>query len=386
VRDLRTNIVWKHLEKSQKKIIIEQGGSRSGKTYNILIWIIFGYCLRNKNKVVSICRKTFPALRTSAMRDFFEILKNNELYSEEDHNKTSHEYKINGNLVEFISLDSPQKVRGRKRDLLFINEANELFWEDWNQLVFRTVGRIILDYNPSDEFHWIYDKVKIREDADFYKTTYKDNKFLEESIVKEIERLQYTDENYWRIYGLGEIGQSKATIFQFREIEKIPDNAKFVSYGMDFGYTNDPTCISKIYLHDTNLYAEELLYRTGMTNRDIHNELLSLGVGRRDEIYADSAEPKTIDELYRYGWNIKPSTKGRDSVNIGIDMLKRYTIHITKKSQNAIKEFRNYKWKEDKNGNILNTPEDKFNHFTDSLRYGIYNKLARPNYGKYAIR
>lgn len=386
MRDLRTNIVWKHLEKSQKKIIIEQGGSRSGKTYNILIWIIFGYCLRNKNKVVSICRKTFPALRTSAMRDFFEILKNNELYSEEDHNKTSHEYKINGNLVEFISLDSPQKVRGRKRDLLFINEANELFWEDWNQLVFRTVGRIILDYNPSDEFHWIYDKVKVREDADFYKTTYKDNKFLEESIVKEIERLQYTDENYWRIYGLGEIGQSKATIFQFREIEKIPDNAKFVSYGMDFGYTNDPTCISKIYLHDTNLYAEELLYRTGMTNRDIHNELLSLGVGRREEIYADSAEPKTIDELYRYGWNIKPSTKGRDSVNIGIDMLKRYTIHITKKSQNAIKEFRNYKWKEDKNGNILNTPEDKFNHFTDSLRYGIYNKLARPNYGKYAIR
>jgi phage terminase large subunit len=386
VRDLKTNIVWKHLEKSQKKIIIEQGGSRSGKTYNILIWIIFGYSLRNKNKIISICRKTFPALRTSAMRDFLEILKNNELYNEEDHNKTSHEYKLNGNLIEFISLDSPQKVRGRKRDLLFINEANELFWEDWNQLVFRTVGRIILDYNPSDEFHWIYDKVKTREDADFYKTTYKDNKFLEESIVKEIERLQYTDENYWRIYGLGEIGQSKATIFQFREIEKIPDNAKFVSYGMDFGYTNDPTCISKIFLHDTNLYAEELVYRTGMTNRDIHNELLSLGIGRRDEIYADSAEPKTIDELYRYGWNIKPSTKGRDSVNIGIDMLKRYTIHITKKSQNAIKEFRNYKWKEDKNGNVLNQPEDKFNHFCDSLRYGIYNKLARPNYGKYAIR
>ena len=386
MRDLKTNIVWKHLEKSQKKIVIEQGGSRSGKTYNILIWIIFGYCLREKNKVVSICRKTFTALRTSAMRDFFEILKSQELYSEQDHNKTSHEYKINSNLVEFISLDSPQKVRGRKRDILFLNEANECTWEDWNQLVFRTVGRIILDYNPSDEFHWIYDKVKVREDADFYKTTYKNNKFLEESIVKEIERLQFTDENYWRIYGLGEVGQSKATIFQFREIEKIPDNAKFVSYGMDFGYTNDPTCISKIYLHDTNLYCEEVLYRTGMTNRDIHNELLSLGINRRDEIFADSAEPKTIDELYRYGWNIKPSTKGRDSINIGIDMLKRYTIHVNKKSLNAIKEFRNYKWKEDKNGNILNQPEDKFNHFIDSLRYGIYNKLARPNYGKYAIR
>ena len=386
MRDIKTNVVWKHLETSKKRIIIEQGGSRSGKTYNILMWIVFGYCLRNKNKIISICRKTFPALRTSALRDFLEILKNHELYKEEDHNKTSSEYKLNGNLIEFISLDSPTKVRGRKRDLLFINEASELYWEDWNQLVFRTIGRIILDYNPSYEFHWIYDKVKTRDDADFFKTTYKNNKFLEESIIKEIERLQYTDENYWRIYGLGEIGQSKSTIFDFREIETIPENAKFISLGMDFGFSNDPSVLCKIYLHDTNIYCEELFYRTGMTNRDIHNELLSLGIGRRDEIFADSAEPKTIDELHRYGWNIKPSTKGRDSINIGIDMLKRYTIHITKKSQNAIKEFRNYKWKEDKNGNILNQPEDKFNHFCDSLRYGVYTKLARPNYGKYAIR
>ena len=386
MRDIQTNVVWKHLETSKKRIIIEQGGSRSGKTYNILMWIVFGYCLRNKNKIISICRKTFPALRTSALRDFLEILKTHELYKEEDHNKTSSEYKLNGNLIEFISLDSPTKVRGRKRDLLFINEASELYWEDWNQLVFRTVGRIILDYNPSYEFHWIYDKVKTRDDADFFKTTYKNNKFLEESIIKEIERLQYTDENYWRIYGLGEIGQSKSTIFDFREIETIPENAKFISLGMDFGFSNDPSVLCKIYLHDTNIYCEELFYRTGMTNRDIHNELLSLGIDRRDEIFADSAEPKTIDELHRFGWNIKKSTKGRDSINIGIDMLKRYTIHITKKSQNAIKEFRNYKWKEDRNGNILNQPEDKFNHFCDSLRYGVYTKLAKPNYGKYAIR
>lgn len=386
MRDIQTNVVWKHLETSKKRIIIEQGGSRSGKTYNILMWIVFGYCLRNKNKIISICRKTFPALRTSALRDFLEILKTHELYKEEDHNKTSSEYKLNGNLIEFISLDSPTKVRGRKRDLLFINEANELYWEDWNQLIFRTIGRVILDYNPSDEFHWIYDKVKTREDADFFKTTYKNNKFLEESIVKEIERLQYTDENYWRIYGLGEIGQSKSTIFDFREIETIPENAKFISLGMDFGFSNDPSVLCKIYLHDTNIYCEELFYRTGMTNRDIHNELLSLGIDRRDEIFADSSEPKTIDELHRFGWNIKRSTKGRDSINIGIDMLKRYTIHITKKSQNAIKEFRNYKWKEDRNGNILNQPEDKFNHFCDSLRYGVYTKLAKPNYGKYAIR
>ena len=350
------------------------------------MWLIFSYSLNNTKKTITICRKTYPALRVSAMRDFIEILRNYNLYDDKAHNKSSSEYRLNGNVVEFISLDSPQKVRGRKRDVLFVNEANELNWEDWQQLIFRTVGRIILDYNPSDEFHWIYEKVKTREDADFHITTYKDNGFLEPSIVKEIELLRSTDENYWRVYGLGQIGSSLAIIFKPILIDSIPENASFVSYGMDFGYTNDPTTLISIFKSDTNLYVKEHIYRTGMTNRDIHNELTRLKVGKRDEIFADSAEPKTIDELYRFGWNIKPSTKGRDSINIGIDMLKRFTINITKDSLNTIKEFRNYKWAEDKNGIILNKPVDAFNHSIDSIRYGIYNKLARPNYGKYAIR
>ena len=155
---------------------------------------------------------------------------------------------------------------------------------------------------------------------------------------------------------------------------------------MDFGYTNDPTTLVSVFIHDTAMYIKEMIYRTGMTNRDISNDLNRLQIGRREEIYADSAEPKSIDEIYRMGWNIKPATKGRDSINIGIDMLKRYKIYVTKDSTNTIKEFRNYKWKEDKNGNILNTPIDMFNHSIDATRYLVYNKLARPNLGKYAIR
>ena len=386
MRTLKSNIVFRHLETSDKRIVIEQGGTRSGKTYNILIWIIFSYALKNSGKTVTICRKTYPALRTSAMRDFIEILRSYELYDEKNHNKSSSEYYLNGNLIEFISLDQPQKVRGRKRDLLFINEANELHWEDWQQLVFRTTGRIIIDYNPSDEFHWIYERVKTRDDAEFHITTYKNNPFLEDSIIKEIELLKQTDENYWRVYGLGEVGSGKSLIFRTELIDRIPDNARFISYGMDFGYTNDPTTLIAIYTHDTNLYFDEKIYRTNMTNQDIANELGRLEIGRRDEIYADSGEPKSIEEIYRMGWNIKPATKGRDSVNIGIDMLKRYALHVTKESTNTIKEFRNYKWKEDKNGVVLNTPVDMFNHSIDAIRYGCYTKLSRPNYGQYAVR
>lgn len=386
MKKIQTNVVFDHIELSNKRILIEQGGTRSGKTYNILIWIIFGYCMRKTKKVVTIARKTYPALRTSAMRDFIQILRDHELYDENSHNKSSSEYMLNGNLIEFISLDQPTKVRGRKRDLLFINEANELHWEDWQQLVFRTTGRIIIDYNPSDEFHWIYEKVKTREDAEFHITTYKDNPFLEENIKKEIELLKDTDENYWRIYGLGQVGASKAIIFTTQLIDAIPDKARFLAYGMDFGYTNDPTTLIGVYVWDNELYIKEYIYRTNMTNRDIANEMARLMIGRRDEVYADSAEPKSIDEIYKMGWNIKPATKGRDSVNIGIDMLKRYKIFITKDSTNTIKEFRNYKWKEDKNGVVLNAPVDMFNHSIDAVRYATYAKLSRPNYGQYALR
>ena len=383
---IKRNIVCQHLDQSTKKIIIEQGGTRSGKTYNILIWIIFYYAPHNRKKIITICRKTYPALRATVMRDFFEILRNQDMYRDHFHNKSSSEYILYDCLVEFISLDMPQKIRGRKRDLLFINEANDLTYEDWQQLIFRTTGRIIIDYNPSDEFHWIYEKVKTREDADFFITTYKDNPFLEKSIKEEIERLRHTDENYWRIYGEGLVGTGKSLIFNFTPIDNVPREAIFLSYGMDFGYTNDPTTLVEVYKQDDNLYFNELIYQTGMTNRDIGNMLQNLNINPRAEIYADSAEPKSINEIRTMGFNIRPATKGRDSINIGIDMLKRYNLHITKKSHNTIKEFKHYKWKEDKSGNVLNQPLDMYNHTTDAIRYATYTKLSRPNFGKYVIR
>ena len=382
---IQTNIVYKHLARSDKKIIVEQGGTRSGKTYNILLWVIFYYCTQNKNKIITVCRKSFPSLRATVLRDFLDILKINNIYSELFHNKSNSEYALFGNLVEFISLDQPQKIRGRKRDLLFINEANELFFEDWQQLVFRTQDRIIIDFNPSDEYHWIYDKVITREDCDFYKTTYLDNPFLEPSIIEEIERLKNTDEQYWQIYGLGQRAASRSTIFNYVEVNQIPDDAQFISYGADAGYTNDPSTLVSVYIKDYNLYIKEHLYRTMMTTIDIHNKFKEVGIVR-EQIYFDSAEPRLIDELRRMGWNIRPSLKGKDSVNAGIDLLKRYKLHITSDSTNAIAEFRNYKWKEDRTGKLTNIPEDKNNHITDAVRYATYSILSRPNFGRYTIQ
>ena len=383
-KKIQSNIVFEHLNNLSKKILVEQGGTRSGKTYNILLWIIFNYCNANTGKTVTICRKTFPAVRGTVMRDFFEILKEYDLYFEELHSKSTNEYFINGNRLEFISLDQPQKIRGRKRDLLFINECNELNYEDFQQLIFRTQDNIILDFNPSDEFHWIYDKVLTREDVEFYQTSYKDNPFLPQTLIDEIERLRDTDENYWRVYGLGERGQSRSLVYNFKTTKDIPATAKLLGRGLDFGFSNDSTAVVETYVEGNNMYVRELLYRTGMTNQDIARELERIGLDRRDEIWADSAEPKSIEEIYRMGWNIKKTFKG--AINIGIDMVRRHNLYVTEDSVNTIKELRNYKYVEDKNGNLTNKPIDLFNHSLDALRYSIVNKLSRPNYGTYAVR
>ena len=381
---IKTNIVYKHLSNTDKKIIVEQGGTRSGKTYNIILWIIFNYCTQNNGKVITICRKSFPSLRATVMRDFISILQSYDVYQESNHNKSNSEYSLFGNLVEFISLDMPQKIRGRKRDLLFVNEGNELYYEDMQQLLFRTQDKIILDFNPSDEYHWIYDKLITRDDCAFFKTTYLDNPFIEDSIKLEIERLRDTDEQYWQIYGLGERSSSRSTIFTYAEVNQIPVDANLIAYGMDFGYTNDPTTFVSVYSEGHNLYIKEHLYRTQMTTSDISlflKEEKLLG----NPIYADSAEPRLISELRRMGHNIFPSIKGKDSVNAGIDLLKRYKIHILASSSNAISEFRNYKWKEDRSGALVNIPEDKHNHIIDPCRYATYSILSRPNFGRYAL-
>jgi len=384
MKQIQTNVVFELLQKSESKITCLQGGSRSGKTYNTLLWIIFSYCHNNTGKVISICRKTLPSLKASVLRDFLEILRENDLYSEIYHNKTSNEYWLNGNLIEFFSLDMGSRVRGRKRDLLFINEANEIDFESWNQLLFRTDGNIIIDYNPHDSFHWIYDKVLEREDASLHISTFKDNPFLSNTLKSEIKRLEHTDLDYWRIYGLGLRGQSRSLVFRFTTCERIPETARFLSYGLDFGFASDPSSMCATYVEGDNMYCKELLYEKGLTNQDLAREFEKLGLDKRDEIFADSSEPKSIEEIHRMGWNVKG--KKKFEINYGIDLIRRYKLHVTKSSTNALKELESYKYIEDRNGNPTNKPVDKFNHFCDSLRYSVVHKLSYPNYGRYALK
>ena len=384
---MRQPSTYYHASESAARIQVHQGGSRSGKTWSLLQHVI-DFCYHNEDAgaVVTICRKTYPALRASVMRDFFTILEQQEIYIPSLHNKSQSLYKLFGNIVEFISLDQSSKVRGRKRDLLFINEANELTLEDWRQLILRTTGRIIIDFNPSDEFHWIYDSVIPRDDSDFFQTTYKDNPFLEQSVIDEIERFKDVDENFWRVYGLGEKGVNRSAVLtHWKQVKSIPDGFKLMNYGLDFGYTNDPTAIVAIYTDGRGFLLDEICYATGLTNSAICETMRHAGINRDDVIIADCAEPKSIDEIHGHGFNVFPCRKGADSIRSGLDFLRSRPLLITERSLNGIKELRNYKYKEDKNGNILNSPVDAFNHFIDASRYAITFNQTNPNFGSFAI-
>jgi len=388
---VRQPATYYHVKNSTARIQVHQGGTRSGKSFSILTAIIeLCYLNENAGAVITIVRKTFPAVRATIMRDFFEILEREGIYNVDLHNKSEATYLLFGNLVEFVSIDQPQKIRGRKRSLLFANEANELDLESWRQLIMRTTGipngpAIIIDYNPSDEFHWIYDHVLTRDDHAFFQTTYKDNPFLPESTVAEIERLQEADPDYWRVYGLGERGVSRATILtHWKQVVQVPDGWKLLSIGLDFGYTNDPTAIVKVYTYGHGFCLDEVCYATGLTNAAIAQTLRDAEVGKA-MIVADSAEPKSIDEIHGHGFNIHPARKGPDSVRSGIDFLRSRPLFITERSVNGIKELRNYKYKEDKNGRQLNEPVDAFNHFVDASRYAVTWNQTNPNFGRYAL-
>ena len=368
------------------RVQIHQGGTRSGKTFSITMCLI-EWCVNNPNAgwVITIIRKTMPSLKASVMRDFFQILENEGIYSEANHNKSSSQYLLFGNVIEFVSIQESQRIRGRKRHIAFLNEANELTFEDFTQIILRTSEILIMDFNPSDVFSWIYDKVMTRKDASFFKSTYLDNPFLDENTIKEIEYLKLTDANYWRIYGLGERGLNIAAIFpHFNQVDDIPERAKFVSFGLDWGFTNDATALISVYKDGLDLYVQEHLYETGLTNNDLSRKMRDLEIERK-EIIADSAEPKSITELSRQGFLIKGAKKGPDSIRLGIDVMKRHRIYITNESINLIKEMQSYKWKTDRNGNQINEPESGNDHAIDALRYVCLNKLMENYSGKYFI-
>ena len=384
--NLKGTVVLQKNLNANTRIVVNQGGTRSSKTYSLAQLIILK-ALQEQGKVYTICRKTLPALKGTAYRDFFNILEEHNLYNPNNHNKSELTYKLNKNEIEFISVDMPQKIRGRKRNILWLNEANEFSFEDWVQLSLRTTENIYLDFNPSDPYSWIYDNVMNREDCTFIKSTYLDNPFLPDETIKEIERLRDLDSNYWKIYGLGDMEQPKETIFrQFEIANNVPIEAQLVAIGMDFGYSNDPTAIAEVYKLNDDLYINELIYSKGLTNQDIAEKLRELNITRQTEIIADSAEPKSIEELHRQNFNIKGAKKGADSINMGIDVLRRFKLHITKNSTNTLNEFKYYKWLTDKNGHIVNKPAtNQQDHIIDAVRYVALNKLMTNYSGQYYI-
>jgi phage terminase large subunit len=363
--------------KEGKTTVSLQGSSRSSKTYNILIWIII-FCLNYSNIRVSIVRATLPALKGSVFIDFKEIMMNMLLFDEKALNKTELTYHLsNGSWFEFFSTDSEQKLRGRKRDILFVNEGNELTFTEWMQLKMRTTQLAIIDYNPSftDE-HWLC-QLNQESRTKHIITTYRDNPFLEQTVIDEIESLRYKNESLWKIYGLGIQAQIEGLIFTNVEIIEYLPNAKHISVGMDFGFTNDPTAIVEVIITSDTIYLNEICYRTEMVARDIIQILNSRLPDRR--IISESADPRLIKEIHNAGINIIPVEKFPGSIEAGINKMLEYRICITKSSYNIIKELKNYTYQQDKEGKWLNKPIDQFNHAIDAVRYVVLTEALGKN-------
>lgn len=372
------NIQFEQLLKSNKRFRVHQGGTRSGKTYACVQFL--AYLLRSAEEplIISIIRKTLPALKGSVQRDFIQVMEQLGMYYQGTHNKAENTFKFKDHIVEFLSVDEPQKIRGRKRNIAYLNEANELNLEDFRQINMRTTDFIIMDFNPSDPIHWIYDEIIPREDCDTWITTYKDNKFLSPELVKEIERMKERDPDYWRVYGEGlQATFTKRQIYtnwEFIPGEDMPDFDNPI-IGLDFGYSNDPSAAVLVQKKNDKLYIKELLYKTGMTNQDLANWFKANGYDQT-LIYADAAEPKSIEEMKQMGLWCKPAKKGQGSIMAGISHIKEYDIFVSQDSKNLYKEYNNYYWEELKDGTIINKPKDAFNHLQDALRYAVYSEYS----------
>jgi len=371
--------------KRRTKII--QGGSSASKTYSILA-VLIDKATRIAGLEISVVAESIPHLRRGALKDFLKILKWTNRFNDDQFNKSLLTYNFkNGSVFEFFSADDSSKLRGARRDILYINECNNVTFESYNELAIRTKKEVFLDFNPANEF-WVHTELKDEPDADFIILTYKDNEALDKSIIDQIEKNREKAStsaywaNWWRVYGLGEIGMLEGVIFSnWKQIDSIPSDARLIGIGLDFGYTNDPTAAVEVYTWNGQRILNELVYRTGMINSDIAKVLPD-----NVPIYADSSEPKSIEEIRRYGKTIKGVTKGKDSINFGIQIMQSQEYLVTSNSTNLIKELRSYVWDTDKTGVRLNKPIDFNNHSIDALRYHEMEVLGvNPHYGQYFI-
>ena len=366
--------------KSKQRIKIFQGGSRSGKSWALMQYCLYLITTESKPITISIVRKTLPALKRSVLRDFNIIAKSLGVYYLGEFNKTELVFNYNGHTIEFFSADDAQKIRGSTRDVLWCEECNELNIEDFRQLSMRTKREILMSFNPSDPVHFVYDLCE-RDDADLFVSTYLDNKFIAPEVKKELERLKKRDPDFWRVYGEGQRAVfSQRQIFRdwnYIDESEFPDELDWFM-GCDFGFTNDPTAICLIAKKNDKMFVKEVLYKTGMTNRDIANHLKSLGL-ENILMFCDSAEPKSIEELRQMGILAKGAIKGAGSINAGLSLMKEFDFYISNKATNVKSEQMKYVWDELKDGTIINKAVDRDNHTMDCLRYGIYSRFKNRN-------
>jgi phage terminase large subunit len=378
----------KKLLRLKKRIKVVRGGTSASKTFSILP-ILIDRAIKTPDLEISVVSESIPHLRRGALKDFLKIMMALGRYNDNQFNKSTLKYTfVNGSYIEFFSVDQPDKLRGARRNVLYVNECNNVDFDSYYQLAIRTSGEIWLDYNPSSLF-WVDRELLTQDDVDFITLTYLDNEALSDTIVKEIESAKEKAktssywENWWQVYGLGQTGSLEGVcIPEWQEIN-LPTEARLLCYGMDWGYSNDPTSLIAMYKYNDAYIFDELIYQKGLLNSDISDLLKTNGVN--DIVYADSAEPKSIAELNSYGHNVLPVTKGRDSIVYGLNLINQNKVYVTSRSKNLINELQNYIWMVDKQGNKLNKPIDAYNHAIDAMRYAMTSQLENPHKGNYYI-
>lgn len=366
----------KKLARLRKRIRLVPGGTSAGKTISIEQLLMDDAQTDTRPTLTSIVSESFPHLKRGAIRDFKDIMQSHGYWDDTRWNATDCVYTFEtGSRIEFFSADQPAKVRGPRRDRLFVNEANNIPWETWDQLLIRTKEYAWADWNPTSEF-WAYTElIGKRDDVEVCTLTYKDNEALDARVVAEIESHQ-ANKNWWKVYGLGQLGETEAQIYRdWQIIDSVPHEARLERYGLDFGYSIDPTAIVAIYYHNDGYILDEITYQKGLSNKQIAD---IIGNVPKALVIADSAEPKSIDELKLYGVNVLPAQKGQGSVNQGIQHVQDRRISVTKRSINIIREYRNYLWKTDKDGHTVNVPDVGFDHAMDAVRYGMESLIPGP--------